>query len=100
RGRADGAEGAVKPAELRLESAIEVALTGGVLVSGLLLFTGLLTGSVSLIRWGVVLLMLTPVARVLVLTVGLFHERDYVFGALSFWILAVLASGIWVSVHL
>lgn len=86
--------------DLRLEKAIEVALTGGVLVSGLLLLTGLGTGSQSLLRGGVVLLMLTPVARVLVLTVGLFHERDFLFGALSLWILAVLASGIWVSVHL
>jgi uncharacterized membrane protein len=71
-----------------------------VLVSGALLLLGLPTGSLALLRWGVVLLMLTPVARVLVLTVGLFHERDYLFGALSLWILVVLASGIWVSVRL
>ena len=86
--------------DLRLERAIEVALTGGVLTSGLLLLLGLTTGPLALLRWGVVLLMLTPVARVLVLTVGLFHERDYLFGVLSLWILAVLASGIWVSVRL
>lgn len=90
----------MKSPELRLERAIEVALSGGVLVSGVFLLLGLATGSVSLIRSGVVLLMLTPVARVLVLTVGLLHERDYLFGALSLWILAVLASGIWVSVRL
>jgi uncharacterized membrane protein len=90
----------VRSPDLRLERAIEVALTGGVLTSGLLLLLGLATGSLALLRSGVVLLMLTPVARVLVLTVGLFHERDYLFGALSLWILAVLASGIWVSVRL
>jgi uncharacterized membrane protein len=90
----------VSSAGLRLERAIEVALSGGVLVSGLLLLSGLSTGSPALLRLGVVLLLLTPVARVLVLTVGLFHEGDYLFGALSLWILAVLASGIWVSVHL
>jgi uncharacterized membrane protein len=90
----------VRSPELRLERAIEVALSGGVLVSGLLLLLGLATGSLALLRWGVVLLMLTPVTRVLVLTVGLFHERDYLFGTLSLWILAVLASGIWVSVRL
>jgi uncharacterized membrane protein len=90
----------VKDPSLRLERAIEVALSGGVLVSGLLLLSGLVAGSHGLLRSGVVLLMLTPVARVLVLTVGLFHERDFLFGALSLWVLAVLASGIWVSVHL
>lgn len=84
----------------RLERAIEAALSGGVLVSGLLLLAGLATARTGLLRSGVVLLMLTPVARVLVMTVGLFHERDYLFGALSLWILAVLASGIWVSVRL
>jgi uncharacterized membrane protein len=90
----------VRSPELRLERAIEVALSGGVLVSGLLLLLGLAAGSLALLRWGVVLLMLTPVTRVLVLTLGLFHERDYLFGTLSLWILAVLASGIWVSVRL
>jgi uncharacterized membrane protein len=90
----------VKGPSFRLERAIEAALTGGVLVSGLLLLAGLAAGRPGLLRSGIVLLMLTPVARVLVMTVGLFHERDFVFGALSLWILAVLGSGIWVSVHL
>lgn len=90
----------MKATTLRLEKAIEIALSGGVLVSGTLLLAGLASGNQALLRWGVVLLMLTPVARVLVLTVGLLHERDFVFGAISLWILAVLASGIWVSVRL
>lgn len=90
----------MKDPSLRLERAIEVALSGGVMVSGLLLLAGLATPSPALLRSGVVLLMLTPVARVMVMTVGLFHERDYLFGSLSLWILLVLASGIWVSVRL
>jgi uncharacterized membrane protein len=90
----------VKDPSIRIERAIETALSGGVLVSGFLLLAGLATGRPGLLRSGVVLLMLTPVARVLMMTVGLFHERDYVFGALSLWVLAVLASGIWVSVRL
>lgn len=85
---------------LALEKAIEGALTGGVLLSGLLLLAGLLSGMPGLLRGGVVLLMLTPVARVLVLTIALLHERDYFFGGISLWVLLVLASGIWVSVHL
>jgi len=90
----------VKTPTLRLEKAIEMALSGGVLVSGALLLAGLSLGNMGLLRGGVVLLMLTPVARVLVLTVGLYHERDFLFGTISLWVLAVLASGIWVSVHL
>jgi uncharacterized membrane protein len=90
----------VKDRTLRLERAIEILLSGGVLASGLLLLAGLSTGSTALLRDGVVLMMLTPVARVLVLTVGLFHERDFLFGSLSLWILGVLASGIWLSTQL
>jgi uncharacterized membrane protein len=90
----------VKDRTLRLERAIEILLSGGVLASGLLLLAGLSTGSMALLRDGVVLMMLTPVARVLVLTLGLFHERDFLFASLSLWILGVLASGIWISTHL
>ena len=90
----------MKDPSFRLERAIEAALSGGVLVSGLLLLAGLTASSPALLRSGIVLLMLTPVARVLVMTVGLFHERDFLFGALSLWILLVLASGLWVSVRL
>jgi uncharacterized membrane protein len=38
----------------------------------------------------VLLLMLTPAARVVVLSVGLLLERDWLFGSISLWILGVL----------
>ena len=43
---------------------------------------------------GVVVLMLTPVARVAVLTLGLLARRDWPFVALSVWILGVLLSSL------
>jgi uncharacterized membrane protein len=72
-------------------------LTGGLLASATLLVAGLLLARVGVLRAGMILLMLTPVARVVVLTIGLLRQRDYVFGLVSLWILAVLASGIYVA---
>jgi len=43
--------------------------------------------------------MLTPVARVAVVTVGLALERDWTFTLVSLFVLAVLAAGIWMAVH-
>ena len=83
-----------------LEKTTEVVLTGGLVLSGALLLGGLIAGAVLALRVGVVLLMLTPVARVLVVTVGLLQERDWVFGAVSFFVLSVLASGIAVAFKL
>jgi uncharacterized membrane protein len=77
-----------------LERAIEAALTLGVLASGALLITGLASGRADLLRAGVIVLMLTPVARVAVLTLGLVLRRDWVFVALSLWILGVLLSSL------
>jgi len=37
------------------------------------------------------------VARVVILTVGLLHERDFLFGLVSLFVLGVLLSGIVVS---
>jgi uncharacterized membrane protein len=83
----------------RIEDVIEVALTAGLGLSTLLLVVGLLASSAPALRWGILLLMLTPVARVAVVTVGLAFERDWTFTVVSLFVLAVLASGIWVAVH-
>jgi uncharacterized membrane protein len=83
-----------------LERATESVLTGGLVLSGALLLGGLLTGAPAALHAGVIILMLTPVARVLVLTVGLLQERDWLFGAVSFFVLSVLASGIAVAFKL
>jgi uncharacterized membrane protein len=82
-----------------LENAIEIALTAGLGLSTVLLVAGLLLGATWPLRWGIILLMLTPVARVTVVTVGLAIERDWTFTLVSLFVLAVLASGIWVAVR-
>jgi uncharacterized membrane protein len=82
---------------VRLEQAVEVALTAGVGVSALLLVAGLLLGASGALRWGILLLMLTPVARVVVVTVGLVLARDWLFAAVSLFVLGILAYGVWVA---
>lgn len=74
--------------------ALELALSGGLLVSASLLVAGLVTQSSSLLHAGILLMLFTPVARVVVLTVGLFHERDFLFACISLWILLVLLSSV------
>jgi len=44
--------------------------------------------------------MFTPVARVVVVTAGLLRARDWLFSALALMVLAVLAAGMRVAVHL
>jgi uncharacterized membrane protein len=80
-----------------LERIVEVALTAGVLVSGLLLVAGLVLGSSRPLWWGVLLLIATPVLRVLVVTVGLVLDHDWLFAAVSLFVLGVLLSSMYVS---
>jgi uncharacterized membrane protein len=80
-----------------LERIVEAALTGGVAVSGLLLVAGLVLGSTAPLWWGVLLLILTPVVRVLVVTVGLVLEHDWLFASVSLFVLGVLLSSVYVA---
>jgi len=80
-----------------LERIVEVALTAGVAVSGALLVIGLLLGSPTPMWWGVLLLIATPVLRVLVVTVGLALDRDWLFVGVSLFVLGVLLSSAYVS---
>jgi len=80
-----------------LERIVEVALTAGVAVSGVLLVAGLVLGSTAPLWWGVLLLILTPVGRVLVVTVGLILDHDWLFAGVSLFVLGVLLSSVYVS---
>jgi uncharacterized membrane protein len=82
----------------RLEDLIELGLKIGLAVSTALLLVGLVLGLDGALRAGIVLLMLTPVGRVVVVTVGLAIEGDWLFTLVSLFVLGVLASGIWVAV--
>lgn len=77
-----------------LDQAIEVVLSIGLVLSALLMLGGLATGSQEPLRWGILLLMLTPVARLVVLALGLLQARDWLFATLALGILGVLVSSI------
>ena len=81
----------------RLERVIEAALTGGLALSGLLLVAGLVLGSTDPLWWGVLLLILTPVVRVVVVTVGLVLDHDWLFASVSLFVLGVLLSSVYVA---
>lgn len=80
-----------------LERAVEVILTVGLVLSGLLLLGGLILGSSPLLRSGILILMMTPVGRVVVVTIGLFSQKDWIFGSISLWILLVIVSSMFMS---
>lgn len=81
----------------RLAHALEVVLTVGLVVSGVLLLAGLALPSPATLRAGTTLLILTPVARVVAVTVGFLHAREWDFALLSLAVLGVLASSAWVG---
>jgi len=83
--------------ETKLDRVIEVVLMLGVLLSGLTLVAGLVRHDETLLRFGLHLLMFTPVARVVVVTAALLARRDLVFGGISLWILFVLAGSLHVA---
>jgi len=78
-----------------LDRTIEVVLTVGLLASGGLLVAGLASGRDGLLKWGILILMATPVARVVVVTVGLLRQKDWLFATVSLWILFVLGSSLY-----
>jgi len=88
----------VSSATSGLDRTIEVVLMGGLAVSASLLVAGLTLDRTDLLRWGILVLMATPVARAVVVTVEMLRERDWLFAAVSLWILAVLASSVYVAV--
>jgi uncharacterized membrane protein len=80
-----------------LDRAIEVVLMAGLLASAGLLVGGLVFDRLVLLKWGILLLMMTPVARVVVVTVALLHQKDWLFAAVSLWILSVLGSSLYLA---
>lgn len=80
-----------------LDRVIEVVLSAGLLASSAMLAAGLLAGRPGLLAAGIVLLMMTPVARVVVVTIDLLRQRDWVFAATSLWILGVLLFSLYVA---
>jgi uncharacterized membrane protein len=80
-----------------LDRAIEGVLSVGLLCSSVLLAAGLLSSRPGLLAAGIVLLMLTPVARVVVVTIDLLRQKDWPFAATSLWILGVLLFSLYMA---
>jgi len=84
----------------RMERAIGLVLRGGVLLSSACLVAGLVaslatgggTLAAMLLNAGIVVLLATPVARVIVSTIEYVGERDWVFAALTFTVLLELVA--------
>jgi uncharacterized membrane protein len=87
----------VSDATARLGRTPEGVLTAGLALSAALLVAGLALGSEATLRTGVVLLILTPVARVLAVAAGFLYVRDWAFAVISLAVLGVLASSAWIS---
>lgn len=83
-----------------LERTIAAALSLGLVASALFLLVGLAAGRPEALRTGMLILMVTPVACVIVLTVGLFMRRDWLFALVSLFVLAALCSGMVVALKL
>ena len=88
-----------EPAPLaRLEHVIGTVLRGGVLISTVCLSVGLLlslatsggAASALLLNAGIIVLLATPVARVIVSTVQYVIERDWAFATLTVIVLVEL----------
>jgi uncharacterized membrane protein len=102
----------------RLNWAVHLSLLGGLLISGSLLILGATTSLAShevrsperlpgveailsqaihghgsaILNLGILILMLTPILRVIVLAVGWSLQREWRFAAIAFLVLALLAT--------
>jgi uncharacterized membrane protein len=67
-------------------------ITAGLAVEGLSR-TGLALRGFSLVKTGVALLILLPVARVALMLALFLRERDYIYAAISAVVLAIIGAG-------
>jgi uncharacterized membrane protein len=84
----------------RLDRVVEVVLTAGLAISALLLLAGLVAARERSLWWGLLVLLLTPVARVVVVAIGFLDRRDFTFALVSLWILGVLCFSFYVAARL
>jgi uncharacterized membrane protein len=95
------------PSTDRLERWLGRILTAGVLASTGLLAVGLILqllgvqpgGAAALTRGGLIVLMATPVARVVVSVVEYALERDWLFTALTTTVLVILLGSLAVALN-
>jgi uncharacterized membrane protein len=87
------------PQAARLERVIGLVLRGGVMASTACLTTGLLlslagvgAAASMLLNTGIIILLATPVSRVIVSTIEYIAERDWTFATLTFVVLLELVA--------
>jgi uncharacterized membrane protein len=80
----------VTPLEARLARMLSI----GTWLASAVIAAGLLGGGSSAVTIGVALFILLPVARLLLLLWTFLRERDYRFGALAAFVLAVITLGV------
>ena len=81
----------------RLSRWLEAILSVGLVASAGILLAGLVRGSDATLRAGLVVLVATPVTRVLAVACGFAYARDWLFASLSFVVLARLSAGAWLG---
>lgn len=79
--------------------ALELTFAGGLAVSGAALLLGLVLSQEPLLRLGVLALIATPALATVTLALGLAARRDWLFAAISLWVLLVLASSLTVALR-
>lgn len=85
------------------ERAIFWVLTVGMVVSGALLFIGLIlenlpTGSTfNLIGWGVMTLILTPISAIVISFVAYLSNKEFRYAAVSLFIILAIILGIFIT---
>lgn len=77
-----------------LEARLARLLSIGTWLASAVIAAGLLGGGSSAVTIGVALFILLPVARLLLLLWTFLRERDYRFGALAAFVLAVITLGV------
>jgi uncharacterized membrane protein len=77
-----------------LEARLARLLSGGTVLASAVIAAGLLGGGTRAVTIGVALFILLPVARLLLLLWTFLRERDYRFGALAAFVIAVIALGV------
>jgi uncharacterized membrane protein len=93
------------PADERFERRMGRMLGAGVAVAAVLLLAGLALWTLGmerlmaerLLHAGFIVLMLTPVLRVIASVVGFAQERDWVFALITVGVLILLAGGLWMA---
>ena len=84
----------------RLDVSLETAFTAGLIVGGLLLVAGLALGSPRSLTAGLLVVMVTPVAGAVIVTIGMVLRRDWTFALVSAAILLVLASSLYTAARI